>query len=146
MSNEAITLKYCETEVEMQDSYQLLVQLYPDLSQETHNALLPEIITKSYKQLQAFNGEQMVGVVGYWLIPRFWLNGNSLYLDNFVVDKEHRAFGIGQILLDAMEEKAKELNCVAVVFDAYTHNFSAIKFYVKNNYLQKGFHFVKNLK
>jgi ribosomal protein S18 acetylase RimI-like enzyme len=130
----------------MQDSYQLLVQMYPELTEAKYQALLPDMIAKSYKQIQAITENKVVGVVAFWLIPRLWLSGNSLDLDNFVVDNAHRSVGIGNILLNAIEEKAKELNCVAVVLDAYTNNFSAIKFYVKNDFIQKGFHFVKYVK
>jgi GNAT superfamily N-acetyltransferase len=104
------------------------------------------MIGKSYQQIQAYDQDSLVGVVAYWVIPRLWLNGNSLDLDNFVVDEARRSLGVGKILLKAIEDQAIVLGCSTVVLDTYTNNFSAIKFYVKNDYIQKGFHFVKDLK
>jgi GNAT superfamily N-acetyltransferase len=66
-------------------------------------------------------------------------------LDNVVVLDEYRSHGIGKLMSEYLEEKAKKLNCTILALDAYTYNFGAHKFYYNQGFGPKGFHFVKIL-
>ena len=61
-----------------------------------------------------------------------------LYLEDFVVKKEYRRFGIGQLLFDAFLELAKEENCKLVKWQLYEWNEVALNFYKKNNAIIEG--------
>ena len=65
-------------------------------------------------------------------------NGKMLYLEDFVVKKEYRRFGIGQLLFDAFLEMAKEENCKLVKWQLYEWNEVALNFYKKNNAIIEG--------
>ena len=71
--------------------------------------------------------------------------GKYLELDNVIVHPTHRSKGVGKLLTTYLVQKAIDLNCKSVALDAYTHNFSAHKFYYNHGFVPKGFHFVKFL-
>lgn len=77
------------------------------------------------------NGE-VVGMTLYYLTWSTW-RGRMLYLDDFVVKTTERRSGIGQILFDALIEKAKELDCFLLKWQVLDWNEPALKFYEKNN-------------
>ena len=53
--------------------------------------------------------------------------------------------GIGKIITDFIDTKAKELSCTCVVLDAFTGNFPAHRFYYNQGYEPRGFHFIKTI-
>jgi ribosomal protein S18 acetylase RimI-like enzyme len=75
------------------------------------------------------------------------LCGKYLEIDNFIVHPEHRKKGIGKIMTDYVDAKAKELGCTMIVLDAlqeitlpiallqpriYTQRFSLLKILDEN--------------
>lgn len=73
------------------------------------------------------------------------MTGKYLEIDNFIVNPNYRKKGIGKLLTDFINEKAKELNCTCIVLDAFTGNFEAHKFYYNQGYVPRGFHFIKTI-
>lgn len=140
-----IQLVELHTKEQMLPMLPVLQHMYPELSAEAYASLLDEMISKSYRQVAAYEGEELLGVVAYWIIPRLWA-GHTLDLDNFVVAPAARSKGVGAMMLKYIEDKAHELGCSRVVLDAYTVNFKAQKFYLMHDYRQLGFHLVKEVK
>jgi GNAT superfamily N-acetyltransferase len=52
-----------------------------------------------------------------WSGTKLW-SGKYLEIDNFIVHPEHRKKGIGKMLTDYVDAKAKELGCTMIVLDA----------------------------
>ena len=122
----------------------IIQQLYPDFTTEKYAAFLCEMIPKNYTQIAVFDNKKCIGITGCWVGTKLWI-GKYLEMDNFVVHIDHRSQGIGKLLTDFVHQKAKDLNCNAIVLDAFTTNFSAHRFYYNQGYEPKGFHFVKLL-
>ena len=80
---------------------------------------------------QNTNGDCVGMCLGY-LNFSTW-NGKMLYLEDFVVKKEYRRDGAGQMLFDAFIELGKELKCKLVKWQLYEWNEVALNFYKKNN-------------
>jgi ribosomal protein S18 acetylase RimI-like enzyme len=51
--------------------------------------------------------------------------GKYIEIDNFIVHPEHRSKGLGKMMTDYIDVKAKEENCSMIVLDAFTGNFTA---------------------
>ncbi len=143
--NVTVELRSCDLLAEMLPNHQILTQMYQDLTQETYEQILPEMISKSYRQVVAEIDGKVVGLVAYWMLPRLWVGGTTLDLDNFVVDENYRSDGVGKILLDHLQYIAQTHGCKMIVLDAYTTNYKAIKFYVKHDFIQKGYHLVREV-
>ena len=129
---------------EMLAKIDVIQALYPEMTEEKYRDLLIKMLPNSYGQIAVFKDEKCVAISGFWLGTKLWC-GDYLELDNVVVLDNFRSHGIGKLMSDYLEEKAKKLNCTILALDAYTYNFGAHKFYYNQGYGPKGFHFVKIL-
>ncbi|MBS1583785.1 MAG: GNAT family N-acetyltransferase [Bacteroidetes bacterium] len=140
----AITLRKLTTVEEMLPHWRLVVQLTPDLSPEAYGALLREMVPHNYFQVAAFEGEACIGLSGYWIGHKLY-SGKCLEIDNFIVDEAHRGQGVGERLVDRMAEEARREGCRLLMLDAYVENFQAHRFYYRNGFHARGFHYLKRL-
>lgn len=129
---------------EMRPHWALITQLSPDLSEETYIRLLGEMVKHQYYQVAVFEGEACVGISGYWIGHKLY-SGKYLEIDNFVVDKAHRGKGVGEGLVKWLDEEARREGCALVMLDAYVENFPAHRFYYRNGFHARGFHYLKRL-
>src|ERR1700739_2616936 len=137
-------LKKLETIEEMEQMAGLIKELTPDLTMDSYKKMLVEMIPHNYFQVAVFDGEKAIAVSGYWLATKIYC-GKYLEIDNFVVAKEYRSQSIGKLLINWMLNEAKESNCQTVLLDAYVENFKAHKFYYREGFIARGFHYLKRL-
>ena len=143
----AIQLKLVEltTVPEMLAQIETLQHLYPKLTSEKYESYLEEMVPHNYKQVAVFEGSICVGLSGFWTAIKLW-TGKYIEIDNFIVHSDYRCMGIGKMMTDYIDAKAKAEDCTAIVLDAFTGNFTAHRFYYNQGYEPRGFHFVKMLK
>jgi len=133
-----------ETVSEMAAQIEMIHFLYPNMTLETYESYLSTMLPNGYKQVAIFENKQCVGLSGYWYNTKLW-TGPYLEIDNFIVHPDHRKKGVGKIITDFIDAKAKELLCSCVVLDAFTGNFPAHRFYYNQGYEPRGFHFIKTI-
>ena len=139
-----MTVKELTTIQEMLLQLETIKFLYPNMTIERYESFLSDMIPKNYKQVALYENETCIGMTGFWFGTKLW-TGKYLEIDNFIVHPEYRKNGIGKILTQFIDEKAKELNCTCIVLDAFTGNFEAHRFYYNQGYVPKGFHFIKTI-
>ncbi len=137
-------LQVLTTVDEMLSQIETIKFLYPNMTIERYEGFLSDMIPKNYKQVAVFNEDKCIGLTGFWFGTKLW-TGKYLEIDNFIVHPDYRKNGIGKLLTDFIDEKAKELNCTCVVLDAFTGNFDAHRFYYNQGYVPRGFHFIKTI-
>ncbi len=135
-------IKELTTIAEMVSQFEIITQLYPNISGEKYQSYLQEMIPHNYKQLAVFENDVCVALTGFWTGTKLW-SGKYIEIDNFIVHSDHRMKGLGKLITDYIDQKAKELGCTMIVLDAFTGNFKAHRFYYNQGYAPKGFHFVK---
>ena len=129
---------------EMLPHFNLMHLMYKNMTPEMYKSFLEAMIPNNYSQVAVFENNQCIGITGIWSQTKLWC-GKSMEIDNFIVHPDHRSKGIGNMICEFVEAKAKTLECATIVLDAYTANFPAHRFYYNQGYGPKGFHFVKIL-
>jgi ribosomal protein S18 acetylase RimI-like enzyme len=137
-------IRQLETVSEMVAQIEMIHFLYPNMTVETYESYLSTMLPNGYKQVAIFENKQCVGLSGFWYNTKLW-TGPYLEIDNFIVHPDHRKKGVGKIITDFIDAKAKELLCSCVVLDAFTGNFPAHRFYYNQGYEPRGFHFIKTI-
>ena len=137
-------LKILTTTAEMIAQIEVIKFLYPNMTIERYESFLNDMVPKEYKQVAVFNDETCVGLSGFWFGTKLW-TGKYIEIDNFIVHPDYRKNGIGKLISEFIDDKAKELNCTCIVLDAFTGNFEAHKFYYNLGYVPRGFHFIKTI-
>ena len=130
---------------DMLGTYEVLTELYPSRSLEQYREELRFMIQHNYSQIAVLEQQVFVGVSGLWLGNKLWC-GKYLEIDNIVVSEKTRSKGVGKMMVDFIEKKARELGCNMVALDSYTTNFKAHKFFYNQGFTPKGFHFIQVLK
>ena len=139
-----IQIKELSTIDEMIAQFEVMQHLYNKFTLEKYKSYLSEMIPHNYTQVAVFEGDICVGISGLWSGTKLW-SGKYLEIDNFIVHPDHRMKGIGKMMTDYIDKKAKETDCTMIVLDAFTGNFTAHRFYYNQGYVPKGFHFLKIL-
>jgi GNAT superfamily N-acetyltransferase len=129
---------------EMLPHLNLMRLMYKKMTPEMYKSFLETMVPNNYSQVAVFENGQCIGVTGMWFGTKLWC-GKFIEIDNFIVHTEHRSKGIGRMICDFVDAKAKDLGCTNIVLDAYTTNFPAHRFYYNQGFGPKGFHFVKIL-
>jgi len=136
------TIKKLSAVEDMLGSLDLVRELTPDVSAQDYQKMLHEMVPHNYLQVAVYDKGKMIAVSGYWLATKIYC-GKYLEIDNFVVDKEYRSKQIGKMLVDWMEDEAKKQGCRTVLLDAYVENFKAHRFYYRQGFIARGFHYIK---
>lgn len=123
----------------------LIRQLNPHMSLARYEELLRLMLPKGYRMVGAFAPEgNCVGLSGFWVAAKFY-SGKYLEVDNFVVDEGFRTKGVGKLLSDWMLELARQERCDTIMLDAYVTNSAAHRFYFREGFHIKSYHFYKSI-
>jgi len=126
---------------EMMATYEVLTELYPSLTREEYINELTFMVQHNYTQVVVLENERFLGLSGVWIGNKLWC-GKYLEIDNIIVSEKIRSKGVGKMIVDYLEEKAKTLGCNMMALDSYTTNFKAHKFFYNQGFSPKGFHFI----
>ncbi len=137
-------IREIKTEKEMFSLYPLLVQLSPDLKKANYKRMLKDMLRHKYRMAGVFHQKQCVGLSGFWMATKIY-SGKYVELDNVVIDKNYRSQGIGKLLCDWILKEAKKAGCTTAMLDAYTENEAGHKFYLREGFIVRGYHFLKKL-
>ncbi|MEY4955708.1 MAG: Diamine N-acetyltransferase [Bacteroidota bacterium] len=80
----------------------------------------------------AYHGGQLAGFALWYFRFSTW-KGKRLYLEDLYVKDEFRGKGIGQKLIEACIEEAKQTKCTGMMWQVLEWNTRAIDFYKKYN-------------
>ncbi|ALI99126.1 GNAT family N-acetyltransferase [Rufibacter tibetensis] len=130
---------------EMLQQFPLIQVLNPNMDLARYELLLHQMLPLRYRMVGVFDKSICVGLSGFWLGTKLY-SGKYLEVDNFVVDERYRSKGIGKLLLDWLTQEASQNHCETMMLDAYVGNNAAHKFYFREGFVIKGFHFLKRLK
>lgn len=128
---------------EMMKQFDLLRLLTPNLTQPLAKEMLEEMIANKYRMIGVFDNLVCVALSGIWLGTKLY-SGRYLEIDNFVTHPGYRSKGVGKLLVTYIENIAKEEHCKCMMLDAYVTNPAAHKFYLREGFIIRGFHFIKS--
>jgi len=80
-----------------------------------------------------------------WRVQENTAIGVHLYVDDLVTDEARRSLGVGRALMQWLEQRARDLACVALVLDSGTHRTRAHSFYFREGMAVVCFNFQKDL-
>lgn len=129
-----------------------LDQLHPDYREKMAIIDLKEVNDSNGKCYLAVENDNVLGLImGY--IPAY---DEFDYLDykcpkrgkisELIVTSKIRSKGVGQVLIDRMEQYFKSKGCEYVLVDVFAYNENAIKFYGKKGYHPRMFANIKKIK
>lgn len=73
--------------------------------------------------------EAIVGYVSYTFDYSTWDAADFMYMDCLFLEEQARSFGIGEVLIEKLQQIGKEKNCTNIQWQTPQFNQRAIKFY-----------------
>ena len=117
-----------------------LDQLHSDYRDKMVLLDLEEVNTNNGKCYLAVDEDKVVGLI-MGIIRKFDENDYLDYkcpkegeITELIVTSKTRSKGVGQALINKMEDYFKSVDCEYVLVDVFAYNENAIKFYDKNGY------------
>jgi GNAT superfamily N-acetyltransferase len=89
--------------------------------------------------------EDAVWGLAVWRVHENTAIGVHLYVDDLVTDEARRSLGVGHALLQWLEQRARNLTCVALVLDSGTQRTRAHRFYFREGMAIVCFNFNKDI-
>ena len=135
-------LREITSKEEMLKNYDLLLEVYPNLTKDEYSSELDLMLQHNYGQAGVFDGEKYRQHGGkYDGYPfRFWA-GNRL-LGGY---SDHMPIYLKIELFDFFKQKAEEEKCTMLALDSYRKNLPSHDFFEANGYEARGFHFINVL-
>lgn len=140
-----LTIREARSDADYYKAYPVLLQLIPDLDMQTYSQRVFVARATGYRMFIAEMEDDVVGVIG--IIHNHNLHdGFVTYIEQAVVDSEHRGKGIGSRLLEFAENRAKEEGCDEIELDVDAKDGKqAEDFYLRNGYKLSGKYLYKDL-
>ena len=132
-----LEIKELTTKQEMLAQFEVMQHLYTKFTLEKYDSYLTDMIPHNYKQVAVFEHDICIGISGLWSGTKLW-SGKYLEIDNFIVHPDHRKKGVGKMMTDYIDAKAKESK-----LENHLYSFSASESYDKR-VITKTFPFLKN--
>jgi GNAT superfamily N-acetyltransferase len=98
----------------------------------------------AYKCLGVFEENRLVGLCGLWFSTRHY-SGRSVELDHVIILPDLQGQGAGHAMLDFIKAYADENDIEEIELNCYVHNFSGIRFWVKEGFDAHGYHYRLNI-
>jgi GNAT superfamily N-acetyltransferase len=118
-------------------------QLRPALPAD-YRSKLQRVFAGGGRMVVAAEGAAVRGLA-VWRVHENTAIGVHLYVDDLVTDEGRRSRGVGHVLMQWLEERARELSCVALVLDSGTQRTRAHRFYFREGMVVVCFNFKKDL-
>lgn len=87
--------------------------------------------------LLARRGHDVQGLLSYSVRADLFHAGNSVLIEELVVDEEYRGTGVGSALMAALFERVPVLDCKEVCLAVMPENAGAIRFYKKHGLVEE---------
>jgi GNAT superfamily N-acetyltransferase len=80
-----------------------------------------------------------------WRVVENTYEGRRLYVDDLVTDAAHRSQGVGKVLIDWLEHRARMLSCTVLALDSGVTRSGAHRFYFREGFVIPSLGFRKKL-
>ena len=131
-----------------EEFFRILSELRTELTRERFQQVLEaqRSNAEAYRLigLEADDG-QLVAVAGFRILHSLSPRGKHVYVDDLVTTASSRSRGYGHLLLSHIEEIGRKAGCVACDLDSSVQRFEAHRFYLRERYDIRSFHFRKML-
>ncbi len=114
-------------------------QLGPDYA-----SAMARVFESGGRLIVAIRAEMAVGLA-VWRLVENTIYGRFLYIDDLVTDSALRSGGVGQALLTRCEALGIEFACRELVLDSGVQRGRTHRFYFREGFVVRAFHFGKSL-
>jgi GNAT superfamily N-acetyltransferase len=137
-------IRLASTEADMLACWDVLHALRPHLVEADYLQTMREMMAGGYHLAYVWVEGKAMAAVGY-RFQQFLYNGKHIYIDDLSTLPEARGLGYGGLLLDYVEDVAREKGLKIVTLDSGFQRLDAHRLYLNKRYTIASMHFSKQL-
>ena len=103
---------------------------------------LNEMIPMGYQCIGVYDQEELIGICGVWVLNNLY-SGKHVEPDNVIISPQYQGKGIGELMLNFLNDYAKEIGCDRAEVNCYAKNVRGKKFWENQGYEALGIHLIK---
>ena len=103
---------------------------------------LNEMIPMGYKCIGVYDKDELIGICGVWILNKLY-SGKHVEPDNVIISPQYQGKGIGDLMLNFLDDYAKEIGCDRAEVNCYAKNVRGKKFWENQGYEALGIHLIK---
>ncbi|WP_228237326.1 GNAT family N-acetyltransferase [Allomuricauda sp. M10] len=103
---------------------------------------LNEMIPMGYKCIGVYDEDELIGICGVWVLNKLYA-GKHVEPDNVIISPQYQGKGIGDLMLNFLDDYAQEMGCDRAEVNCYAKNVRGKKFWEDQGYEALGFHLIK---
>ncbi|RIV68797.1 GNAT family N-acetyltransferase [Flagellimonas aequoris] len=103
---------------------------------------LNEMIPMGYQCIGVYDQEELIGICGVWILNKLY-SGKHVEPDNVIISPQYQGKGIGELMLNFLDDYAKEMGCDRAEVNCYAKNVRGKKFWENQGYEALGIHLIK---
>ena len=103
---------------------------------------LNEMISMGYQCIGVYDQEELIGICGVWVLNKLY-SGKHVEPDNVIISPQYQGKGIGELMLNFLNDYAKEIGCDRAEVNCYAKNVRGKKFWENQGYEALGIHLIK---
>ena len=103
---------------------------------------LNEMISMGYQCIGVYDQEELIGICGVWILNKLY-SGKHVEPDNVIISPQYQGKGIGELMLNFLNDYAKEIGCDRAEVNCYAKNVRGKKFWENQGYEALGIHLIK---
>ncbi len=114
------------------------------LDDSTLQQRLNDMKSNNYECVGAYYNNELIGICGLWILNKYYI-GRHIEPDNVIIKEKHRGSGVGEQMMNWIEEYGISKGCVASELNCYVSNHKGVRFWIKQGYKIIGYHMQKKL-
>lgn len=141
-----MSVRRIESDGEILSTREVMLQLRPHIEAEQYVAIVRRMMERQqYRLAAALDADGVVrSVAGYHLWEMLHCS-KLMSIDDLVTDERTRSSGYGKELLDWLKDEARAHGCRQIHLDSYVFREAAHRFYFRERFGVRGFHFITDL-
>ena len=139
-----LEIHFAQSPEEIRRCFPVMSLLRPQLGEHEFVSRVQVQQAQGFQLVAAEDGGQVVAVAGLRILEVL-ATGRTLYVDDLVTDDTRRSRGYGKVMLDWLQDYAREQGCETFSLDSGTHRQEAHAFYFRERMRVTSFHFAKKL-
>jgi|UPI00039BCCF9 GNAT superfamily N-acetyltransferase len=137
-------IKTATTDEEIKNCFSVMVQLRPNLSEDSFVNSVRELMGEGYILAYLSDANAIKAVAGFKEQKNLFL-GKHLYIEDLVTDENSRSNGYGKQMLEWLANRGKENGCSVIHLDSGVQRHEAHKSYLNQDMKIICYHFLAEL-
>lgn len=135
-------IKELSSDIEIKDSFNIMTQIYQDLSEEKYISNLKIAMENGYKMAAVYKEGKIIAVIGINVIDDI-RHGKAIRIEDFMICRSNRGIGAGKMLLKWVDWQYLKFEAEIIISNIDSDRKESHKIFLREGFEIDGISFKK---